>query len=79
MLTYLNIVKKNYETLKSMSVHIDDMELDMDVLNGLTSMYERFIVALDDLGIDDDSFTYELVQFSLLQEEQSASERESQF
>ncbi len=76
MLTYLNRVKQLAATLKSMKVDIDDKEIAMAALNGLPSTYEGLIVALDALGNDDKSFTFDLVKSRLLQEEQRATERE---
>ena len=77
ILTYLNRVKHLAATLKSMKVEIDDKELAMAALNGLPSSYESLIVALDALGNDDDTFTFDLVKSRLLQEEQRANERET--
>ena len=77
MLTYLNRVKQLASTLKSMNVDIDDKEIAMAALNGLPSTYEGLIVALDALGNDDKSFTFELVKSRLLQEEQRSNEREN--
>ena len=77
VLTYLNRVKQLAATLKSMGVEIDDQELAMAALNGLPSAYESLIVALDAVGNDEKSFTFELVKSRLLQEEQRAMERET--
>lgn len=76
ILTYLNRVKQLAATLKSMDVEIDNEELAMAALNWRPPMYENLIVALDALGNDDMSFTFDLVKSGLLQEEQRASERE---
>ncbi len=77
MLTYLNRVKQLASTLKSMNVDIDDKEIAMAALNGLPSNYESLIVALDALGNDDDTFTFDLVKSRLLQEEQRSNDREN--
>ena len=75
MLTYLNRVNLLAATLKSMGVDIDNKELAMAALNGLPSTYESLIVALDALGNEEKSFTFELVKSRLLQEEQRAQDR----
>jgi len=75
VLTYLNRVTQLASTLKSMSVDVDDKEIAMAVLNGLPTKYEGLIVALDALGNDDTTFSFELVKSRLLQEEQRAEER----
>ena len=76
VLTYLNRVRQLAATLKSMDVDIDDKEMAMAALNGLPSTYEGLIVALDALGNDDKTFSFEMVKSRLLQEEQRANERE---
>ena len=77
VLTYLNRVKQLSATLKSMGVEIDDKEQAMAALNGLPPSYENLIVALDALGNEDRSFSFDLVKSRLLQEEQRAVERDS--
>lgn len=77
MLTYPNRKKQSAATLKSMDVKIDNQKLALAALNGLPPTYENFIVALDALGNDGKSFTFDLVKSRYLQEEQKAGEREN--
>lgn len=59
-----------------MDVHIEDKALAMAAFNGLPSSYEYLIVALDALGSDDKTFSFELVKSRLFQEEHRAEMRE---
>jgi len=70
MLKYLNRVTQLASTLKSMDVTIQDEELAMSTLCGLPPAYEHLIVALDALGNDSRTFTFEFVKSRLIQEEQ---------
>ena len=72
-----NRVKQLASTLKSMDCEVEDQELAMAALNGLPPTYEHLIVALDALGNDDKSFTFELIKSRLIQGEQRATEREN--
>ena len=56
------------------SVDIDDQEMAMAALNGLPVIYERLTVALDAVGNDEKSFSFDIVKSRLLQEEQRALE-----
>lgn len=76
MLTYLNRVKQLAATLMSIDLNIDDQELAMAALDGLPPMYGSLIVALDALGNDDMSFTFDLVKSRLLQEQTGSNKRE---
>ena len=73
VLPYINRVKHLAAKLKSMSVHIDDKEMAMAVLNGLPSRFDSLIVALDALGNEDKVFGLDFVKSRLLQEEQRES------
>lgn len=48
-------------------------------LNGLPLSYESLIVALDALGNDNDTFTFDLVKSRLLQEQQRSFQRHPKF
>jgi gag-polypeptide of LTR copia-type len=74
MLTYINRVRQIAEELKSMDAKIDETEVAMAVLNGLPSMYDHLLVALDAIG-DDTKLTMEFTKSRLLQEEQRKLER----
>lgn len=75
MLTYINRVREKASTLQSMDVEIDDKELAMAVLNGLPPRFGTIITALDAIGDEDESFTFDKVKSRLLQEEKRASLR----
>eukprot|EP00171_Calliarthron_tuberculosum_P000903 IDg903t1 len=77
MMNYINRICKMASVLQSMSVVIDDKELSMAILNGLPSSYGTIITALDAIGDEDDSFTFDKVRSRLLQEEQRRSLRAS--
>ncbi len=62
MLFYINRVRQMAAVLESMRVAIDDNENAMAVLNGLPPRYETVITALDGIGDDDPSFTFEKVR-----------------
>eukprot|EP00171_Calliarthron_tuberculosum_P000991 IDg991t1 len=69
MLVYINRIRQMALILQSMDVLIDDKELAIATLNGLPSSYGTIITALDAIGDDDDSFTFDKVRSRLLQEE----------
>eukprot|EP00171_Calliarthron_tuberculosum_P005101 IDg5101t1 len=69
MMVYINRVRQMALTLESMNVTIDDKELAMAVLNGLPERYQSIITALDAIGDEDASFTFDKVRSRLLQEE----------
>ncbi len=48
--------------LQSMEVTIDDKEMAMAVLNGLPRRFGTIITALDAIGDDDPSFTFDKVR-----------------
>ncbi len=50
IITYVNRVRQLASTLKSMGADIDDRELAMAVLNGLSERFDSLICALDALG-----------------------------
>lgn len=49
---------------------IDDQEMAMVVLNGLLERFTSLMNAIDALGKEDESFSFEHVKSRLLQEEQ---------
>jgi len=69
MLVYINRVRQMASVLESMGVDIDDKEMAMAVLNGLPKSFRTLITALDAIGDDDPSFTFDKVRSRLLQEE----------
>ncbi len=71
MLVYINRVRQMASVLESMGVAIDDKEMAMAVLNGLPKRFETIITALDAIGDDDPSFTFDKVRSRLLQEEKA--------
>lgn len=80
MLVYLNRIREMASVLQTMDVAIDDKELAMAVLNGLPSRFGTIITALDAIGDDDDSFSFDKVRSRLLQEEKRwATRSRSQF
>ena len=48
---------------------IDDKQMAMAVLNGLASRFGTIVPALDAIGYDDESITFDKVRSRLLQEE----------
>ena len=56
-------------TLESMRVQINDEEMAMALLNGLTERFDSLISALDAFG-DENKFSFEFMRVQLLQEEQ---------
>jgi hypothetical protein len=62
-------------TLKNMGAEIDDNEMAMALLNGRPDRFYGLIGALDALGNEDETFTFEFVKSRLLQEEQSTDMR----
>ena len=79
VLPYIIRVKQLAGRLKSMKVDIDDKEMAMAVLNGLTSRFESWVVALDALGNEDRMFSLDFVKSRLLQEKQKAEMKGSNF
>ena len=77
MLVYINRIRQMASILQSMNVAIDDKEMAMAVLNGLPAHYGTIITALDAIGDEDDSFTFEKVRSRLLQEEKRRTSRTS--
>ena len=73
MLVYINRVRQMASVLSSMGVIIDDKEMAMAVLNGLPSSFQTLITALDAIGDEDPTFTFDKVRSLLLQEERRAS------
>lgn len=75
MLTYIKRVCEKAATLSSMDVDIDDKEIAMALLNGLPPRFGTSITALDAIGDEDDSFTFDKVKSRLLEEEKPAALR----
>lgn len=75
MLSYINRVREKSAVLESMGVLIDDKELAMAVLNGLPPRFGTLITALDAIGDEDETFTFDKVKSRLLQEERRATMR----
>ncbi len=73
MLVYINRVRQMASVLESMGVTIDDKEKAMAVLNGLPKRFETISTALDAIGDDDPSFTFDKVRSRLLQEEKRSA------
>ncbi len=61
--------------LESMGVTIDDKYKAMAVLNGLPKRCEKIITALNAIGDDDPSFTFDKVRSTLLQDEKRSAMR----
>ncbi len=55
--------------LQSIGVQIEDKEMAMAVLNGLPPGFDTIITALDAIGADDPSHTFDKVRSRLVQEE----------
>ncbi len=75
MLVYINRVRNMASILESMGITIDDKEKAMAVLNGLAKRFETIITALDAIGDDDPSFTFDKVRSRQLQEENRSAMR----
>lgn len=75
ILPFINRIRQLSSTLKSMSVEISDKELAMTILNGFPGHFDSHIVALDELGNENDNFSFEFVKNRLLQEEQRLENR----
>ena len=73
MLVYINRVRQMATVLSAMGVDIDDKEMAMAVLNGLPSSFQTLITALDAIGDEDPTFTFDKVRSLLLQEERRAA------
>lgn len=54
-----------------MDVNIEDNEMAMAFLNGLPSQYDALISALDAIGTENSTFTFDHIKARVLQEEQS--------
>ena len=70
ILEFANRMCQLAATLKSMNVDIPDSELAMALLNGLPEQYAPIITALDAIGDDDDSLSFDFVKARIMQEEQ---------
>lgn len=70
ILQFSNRIRQLADTLKSMSVLIDDSELAMALLNGLPEQYDALISALDAVGNDDHTLSFDHVKARVMQEEQ---------
>ena len=64
-------------TLKSMGTTVEDSEMAMALLNGLPDKFDGLISALDALGDDESTFTFEFVKSRCHQEEQRHSQRDA--
>ena len=64
-------------TLKSMGVTIEDSEMAMALLNGLSDRFDGLISALDARGNDESTFTFEFVKSRCHQEEQRHTQRDA--
>ncbi len=65
--------------LESMGVINDDKDKAMEVHNGLPKRFETMITALDAIGDDDPSFTFDKVRDRLFQEEKRSAMRSTSF
>lgn len=65
----INRVRHMASILESMYVQIDDKEMSMAVLNGLPQLHSTLIPALDAIGDEDASFTFDKLRIRLLKEE----------
>lgn len=61
-LSYLNHVKQLAAVLQSMAVQIEDNAIPMAAINGLPSIYEHLIIALDAIRNNDLHFSVDLVK-----------------
>ena len=75
VLEFASRIRQLASTLKSMSVSIDDPEMAMAMLNGLPDRFDGLISALDAIGDDDKTFTFEYVVSRCQQEEQRHAQR----
>ena len=75
VLEFSSRVRQLANTLKSMSVNIDDAEMAMAMLNGLPERFDGLISALDAIGDDNEVFTFEYVVSRCQQEEQRHIQR----
>jgi len=73
MLGYINRVRNLGENLKAMGGEVTEMDVAMNVLNGLTSKYENLLVALDAKAEDELSLVF--VNSRLLQEERRQADK----
>lgn len=69
-MTYISRVQHCDPILKPTGVVIDNKEVAMAILNGLSSVYLSLITTSDALGDNKNSITLELIKGCLLQEEQ---------
>jgi len=73
MLGYINRGRNLGENLKAMGGEVTEMDVAMNVLNGLTSKYENLLVALDAKAEDELSLVF--VNSRLLQEERRQADK----
>jgi len=73
MMGYINRVRNLGENLKAMGGEVTEMDVAMSVLNGLTSKYEKLLVALDAKSEDELSLAF--VKSRLLQEERPQTDK----
>jgi len=73
MLEYINRVRNLGENLKAMGGEVMEMDVAMNVLNGLTSKYENLLVALDAKAEDELSLVFG--KSRLLQEERRQADK----
>ena len=74
VVSYISRVRQLAADLKSMDTDVEDQEIAMTVLCGLSSKFENLIVAIDAVT-DENKLTLEFVKSRLLQEEQRISDR----
>ena len=75
VLHFSNRVRQLADTLLSMDVVIDDSERAMALLNGLPDRYHALISALDALGDEENTLSFNHVKGRVIQEEQRISMR----
>lgn len=74
LLHYINRVRQLAADLKSMEVIVEDEDVAMSILCGLSERFEHLIVAIDTMT-GDKALTLEFVKSRLLQEEQRLNDR----
>lgn len=74
VLVYINRVRQLAADLKSMDVAVEDEDVAMSILSGLSERFEPLIVAIDTMT-GDRELTLEFVKSRLLQEEQRLIDR----
>lgn len=75
ILAYMNRVRHLAAILKLINVNVDEKELVIAVLSILLKSYKTLIATMDVLGSNDMSFSYDLVNSRLLQEEKRMNMR----